>query len=105
MTLPARIASVSPSRIALAACLVMTVGIVSVQGRPLKRPAPADLAKQHEQNVESPQSKADKAAKQSVPAQPAPAQPPAAQQAAEEGVAQREPDLDSLPAVVEHTAA
>jgi septal ring factor EnvC (AmiA/AmiB activator) len=101
MTLPAPIASVSPGRIALAACLLMTVGIVSVQGRPLKRPAPADLAKQHEQNVESPQSKADKAAKQSVPAQPAPAQPiiaqPAADQpAAAEVIKQREQELDSL---------
>jgi septal ring factor EnvC (AmiA/AmiB activator) len=98
MTLPAPIASVSPSRIALAACLVMTVGIVSVQGRPLKRPAPADPAKQ--QNVESPQSKADKAAKQSVPAQPAPAQPvtaqPAAAQPAAEVIKQREQELDSL---------
>jgi septal ring factor EnvC (AmiA/AmiB activator) len=101
MTLPAPIASVSRSRIALAACLLMTVGIVSVQGRPLKRPAPADLAKQHEQNVESPQSKADKAAKQSAPAQPAPAQPvtaqpAAAQPAAAEVIKQREQELDSL---------
>ena len=103
MTLPAPIASVSPSRIALAACLVMTVGIVSVQGRPLKRPAPADPAKQ--QNVKSPQSKADKAAKQSVPAQPAPAQPvtaqpvtaqPAAAQPAAEVIKQREQELNSL---------
>jgi len=98
MTLSAPIASVSPSRIALAACLVMTVGIVSVQGRPLKRPTPADPAKQ--QNVESPQSKVDKAAKQSVPAQPAPAQPvtaqPAAAQPAAEVIKQREQELDSL---------
>jgi len=98
MTLPAPIASVSPSRIAVAACLAMTVGIVSVQGRPLKRPTPADPAKQ--QNVESPQSKVDKAAKQSIPAQPAPAQPftaqPAAAQPAAEVIKQREQELDSL---------
>jgi septal ring factor EnvC (AmiA/AmiB activator) len=106
MTLPA---PVSRSRIAVAACVVLAVGIVSGEGRPLRRPAPADLAKQ-QQNVESAQSKADKAAKQSTPAQPAPAQPapaqpapaqpapaqPAAAQPAAEVIKQREQELDSL---------
>ena len=83
MTLPAPIASVSWSRIAAAACLVLAVGIVSAQTRPLKRPAPADLAKQREQNAESPQSKADKAAKGEEPA-------------STEVIKQREQELDSL---------
>jgi murein hydrolase activator len=81
MTLPAPIASVSWSRIALAACIVLAVGIDSAQTRPLKRPTPADLAKQREQNAESPQPKADQAAKQPAPT---------------EIIKQREQELDSL---------
>jgi murein hydrolase activator len=81
MMLPAPIAPVSWSRIALAACIVLAVGIVSGQTRPLKRPTPADLAKQREQNAESPQPKADQAAKQP---------------ASTEIIKQREQELDSL---------
>jgi murein hydrolase activator len=81
MTLPAPIASVCWSRIAVAACAVLAVGIVSAQTRPLKRPAPADLAKQHEQNADTPQSKMDKAAKPPAPT---------------EIIKQREQELDSL---------
>jgi septal ring factor EnvC (AmiA/AmiB activator) len=81
MTLPAPIAPVSWSRIAAAACIVLAVGIVPGQTRPLKRPAPPDLTKQREQNAESPQSKADKAAKEP---------------ASTEIIKQREQELDSL---------
>ncbi len=81
MTLPAPIASVSWSCIALAACIVLAVGSVSAQTKTLKRPTPADISKQRDQNAESAQSKADKAAK-----------PPAAP----ETIKQREQELDSL---------
>jgi murein hydrolase activator len=87
--LPAPTASVSRSRIAVAACLVLAVGIGSAQTRPLKKPVPADLAKQREQTVESPQSKADKAAQQ--PASP-------------EVIKQREQELDSLRAEQQQAA-
>jgi murein hydrolase activator len=87
--LPAPTASVSRSRIAVAACLALAVGIVSAQTRPLRKPAPADLAKQREQNVESPQSKADKAAKQPAPT---------------EAIKQREQELDSLRAEQQQAA-
>ncbi len=87
--LPAPTASVFRSRIAVAACLVLAVGIVSAQTRPLRKPAPpADVAKQREQNVESPH-KADKAAQQPASA---------------EVIKQREQELDSLRAEQQQAA-
>jgi hypothetical protein len=98
MTLPAPMSpapTASVCRIAVAACLVLAVGIVSAQTRPLRKPAPpADLAKQREQNVESPQSKADKAAQQPASAQPA----------STEVIKQREQELDSLRAEQQQAA-
>src|SRR6266702_4509355 len=87
MTMPAPIASASCGRVVAAACLVLAVGIASAQTKPAKRPTPADLAKQHSQDVESPQSKADKAAPDKATAKkPAPT----------EVIKQREQELDTL---------
>jgi murein hydrolase activator len=82
MTMPAPIASAFRGRVVVAACLALAVGIVSAQTRPAKKPVPADLAKQRSPDVESPQSKADKAAVQ----KPAPT----------EAIKQREQELDTL---------
>jgi murein hydrolase activator len=82
MTMPAPIAPAFRGRVLTAACLALAVGIVSAPAKPAKRPAPADLAKQRSQDVESPQSKADKAAAQ----KPAPT----------EVIKQREQELDTL---------
>src|SRR5262249_24683700 len=90
---PAPIASLSPGRMVVAACLVLAVAMVSVQAKPLKRPAAADLAKQREQNIEAPQSKADKATKQ-PPAQPVPA----------EAIKQPAEELDSMRAEQQQAA-
>jgi murein hydrolase activator len=87
MTMPAPIASASCGRAVVAACLALAVGVVSAQTKPAKRPAPADLAKQHPQDVESPQSKADKAAADKAAAKkPAPT----------EVIKQHEQELDTL---------
>jgi hypothetical protein len=48
MTMPAPVAAVPWSRIVASACLVLAVGVASGQTRPVKRPAPAEIAKQRE---------------------------------------------------------
>jgi septal ring factor EnvC (AmiA/AmiB activator) len=48
MTMPAPVAAVPWSRIVASACLVLAVGVAPGQTRPVKRPAPAEIAKQRE---------------------------------------------------------
>jgi murein hydrolase activator len=82
MTIPAPVASVPWSRVAVAAFLALAVGAVSAQTKPAKKPTPASLIKQRKQAVDPSQSKEDSGT--------------ATKTAPVEAIKQHEQELDSL---------